>query len=198
MPNMRRKEIKRATSETKIELDLSLEGQGQAHFDTGLPFWEHMWSQWVKHGGFDLIIKAQGDLQVDEHHLVEDIGLCLGTAFHQSLGDKKGIKRFGSCLLPMDDALIMVAVDLSGRPYLHFEVPLLQKSRGANISTEMVEEFWRAVVNEGRFNLHIKLFHGSNLHHVMEALFKGTGKAMGEAAGLPGGSSEVPSTKGSL
>jgi len=176
---------------------LNLEGNNQACLDTGLPFWEHMLEQWTRHGQFELEVSARGDLQIDEHHLVEDLGLGLGAAFNQALGDKKDIHRYGSCLLPMDDALVLVAIDLSGRPFLKFELPLPVEKVGTT-DTELVEEFCRALVNEGRFNLHIKLIHGYNAHHIIEALFKGLGRAMGDAAGYRGDTGDIPSTKGRL
>jgi len=190
-------EVTRKTSETQVELKLNLEGNGHSLLQTGLPFWEHMLEQFSKHGNFDLSITAQGDTQVDQHHLVEDLGICLGAALNRALGTKGGIKRYGSSLLPMDDALVMVVIDLSGRPYLHYQMSFPVGKVG-DVDTELAEEFCRALVNEGRFNLHVKLMHGSNAHHIMEALFKGLGKALGDAVDYRGEDREIPSTKGSL
>lgn len=193
----RKAEIKRKTTETNIVLKLNLDGSGTSSLETGIPFLEHMLELWAKHGFFDLEIKAAGDLQVEPHHLVEDIGLCLGMGLTKALGGKEGINRYGSCILPMDDALVMVSLDFSGRPFLGYDLPI-KTGKAGQIDVELYEEFWRAVVNEGRMNLHIKLFSGVNKHHIIEALFKGAGRAMGEAASKREGLKGVLSTKGSL
>ncbi len=189
--------IERKTAETDIAMTLNIDGKGKSRLDTGVAFMEHMLELWAKHGFFDLDIKAKGDLEVEPHHLVEDLGLCLGKAISQSLGDKVGINRYGSSILPMDDALVMVVVDFSGRPFLNYDFPLSAGKVG-QVDVELVEEFWRAVVNEARMNLHIKLLNGVNKHHIIEALFKGAGRAMGEAASPREGLDTVLSTKGTL
>ena len=190
-------EIKRDTKETSITLSLNLDGKGESRLSTGIPFLEHMLELWAKHGFYDLDIKADGDLEVEPHHLVEDIGLCLGMALKKALGDKEGINRYGSSILPMDDALVLVAVDFSGRPYLNYELPLRSGTVG-QLDMELVEEFWRAVTNEARMNFHIKLLDGTNRHHAVEALFKGAGRAMHQASSKRKGLDGVLSTKGIL
>ncbi|EEG77687.1 imidazoleglycerol-phosphate dehydratase HisB [Dethiobacter alkaliphilus] len=189
--------INRKTGETEIELKLELDGQGRANLETGVPFFEHMLTLFSRHGFFDLEINAEGDLPVDAHHLVEDVGLVLGDAFDEALGDKAGIRRYGSVILPMDEALVLVAVDLSGRPYLGFELPL-GASRLGNFETELVEEFLRAFVNRAKCTLHVRLLTGTNTHHIVEAAFKGLGRALDEAVGLDPRVEGIPSTKGVL
>ncbi|MCW3491290.1 imidazoleglycerol-phosphate dehydratase HisB [Dethiobacter alkaliphilus] len=189
--------INRKTGETEIELKLELDGQGRANLETGVPFFEHMLTLFSRHGFFDLEINAEGDLPVDAHHLVEDVGLVLGDAFDEALGDKAGIRRYGSVILPMDEALVLVAVDLSGRPYLGFELPL-GVSRLGNFETELVEEFLRAFVNRAKCTLHVRLLTGTNTHHIVEAAFKGLGRALDEAVGLDPRVEGIPSTKGVL
>lgn len=189
--------IERKTAETDIALNLNLDGKGESSLETSVSFMEHMLELWSKHGFFDLEIKAKGDLEVEPHHLVEDLGLCLGMALAEALGNKKGINRYGSIILPMDDALVMVAVDFSGRPFLSYDLPL-QSGKVGQVDVELIEEFWRAVVNEARMNLHIKLINGVNRHHIIEALFKGAGRIMGEAASRRDGLDSVLSTKGTL
>ncbi|HHX87062.1 MAG TPA: imidazoleglycerol-phosphate dehydratase HisB [Firmicutes bacterium] len=189
--------IERKTLETDIALKLSIAGSGKAQLDTGVPFLEHMLVLWCRHGFFDLQIKASGDLEVDFHHLVEDVGLCLGRALREALGKKEGIHRYGSSLVPMDDALALAVVDFSGRPYLHYEV-CLPPGKVGEMDTELFQEFWRAVVNEGQFNLHLKTLHGHNRHHLVEAIFKAAGRAMDEASSLRSGLTGVLSSKGRL
>lgn len=189
--------INRRTAETQIEVSLSLDGSGKAELDTGVPFLEHMLTLFALHGLFDLQVRARGDLEVDGHHTVEDVGLCLGEAFNEALGDKAGIKRYGSCLLPMDDALVLTAVDLSGRPYLGLDLPLTA-GRIGDFDLELVPEFLRAFSNRGAFNLHVRRLTGENNHHLVEALFKGLGRALGEACSSDSRRREVPSTKGVL
>ncbi|NLI69621.1 MAG: imidazoleglycerol-phosphate dehydratase HisB [Firmicutes bacterium] len=193
----RKARIERETKETCITLGLNLDGKGESRLDTGIPFLEHMLELWARHGFFDLEIKADGDLEVEPHHLVEDIGLCLGMALNEALGKKEGISRYGSAILPMDDALVLVAVDFSGRPYLNYEMPLVPGMIG-QLDLELIEEFWRAVTNEARMNFHIKLLDGSNRHHAVEALFKGAGRAMHQASSGREGLDGVLSTKGVL
>jgi len=189
--------VNRQTAETSIALQLNLDGNGEARLQTGLPFMEHMLELWSRHGFFDLEIEATGDLQVEPHHLVEDMGLCLGQALQECLGDKKGINRYGSCILPMDDALVLVSLDFSGRPYLNYDLAI-NPGKVGQVDIELIEEFWRAVSNEARMNLHLKLLDGVNRHHIIEAVFKGTGRAMGEAASWRNGLDDVLSTKGTL
>jgi len=189
--------IERSTLETSVSLDLELDGAGLADLHTGIPFLEHMLTLWCRHGFFDLRLQASGDLDVEPHHLVEDIGLCLGKAFAGALGPKKGICRYGAAAVPMDDSLVLVAADLSGRPYLHYEMNMPAGLVGA-LDSELFHEFWLAFVNEGRLNLHIKLLHGRNKHHMVEASFKAAGRALDEASALLNGYDQILSTKGKL
>lgn len=189
--------VERSTGETTVELRLQLDGSGEADLKTGLPFLEHMLTLWCRHGFFDLQIRAAGDIEVEPHHLVEDIGLCLGKAFYKALGDKSGIGRYGFSVVPMDEALVFAAVDLSGRPYLHYEMKLPPGPVGT-MDPELFEEFWRAFVNEGRLNLHLKMSHGRNKHHIIEASYKAAGRALGEARAKIAGLTGVLSTKGRL
>ncbi len=189
--------IERKTLETAIELELNLDGEGLSEIETGLPFLEHMLELWSRHGFFDLRIKAGGDIDVEPHHLVEDLGLCLGKAFFKALGDKKGIRRYGFSAVPMDEALVTAVTDLSGRPYLHYEVDLAPGNVGP-MDLELFFEFWQAFVNEGRLNLHLVMNHGRNKHHVIEASFKAAGRALNEASMVHGGFDGVLSTKGQL
>ena len=186
--------ISRKTKETAIELNLVLDGEGKATTEIGIPFLEHMLTLFTCHGFFDLTIKAKGDLEVDGHHTVEDLGLCLGKAFRQALGEKEGIARYGSVLLPMDDALVLVAVDLSGRPWLALDFPLTVEKIGS-FDTELVAEFLSALSSSGRFNLHVKKLAGHNNHHLAEALFKGLGRALSEACAMHPRVKGIPSTK---
>lgn len=194
---VRTAKIERKTLETDIVLKLTIAGSGKAQLDTGVPFLEHMLMLWCRHGFFDLQINASGDLEVDSHHLVEDVGLCLGRALKEALGNKEGINRYGSSLVPMDDALALAVVDFSGRPYLHYEV-CLPPGKVGEMDPELFQEFWRAVVNEGRFNLHLKTLHGHNKHHLVEAVFKAAGRAMDEASSSRSGLTGALSSKGRL
>ena len=193
----RKAAVRRTTAETDIELNLGLDGSGKAEIATGIPFLDHMLNLFTLHGLFNLQLKARGDLEVDGHHTVEDIGLCLGEALKEALGDKKGIKRYGSCLLPMDEALVLTAVDLSGRPYLGLDFPL-PAGRIGDFDLELVPEFLRALTTRGAFNLHVRKMAGENNHHLVEALFKGLGRSLCEACSLDPRRPEVPSTKGVL
>ena len=193
----RRSRVSRKTTETQIELSLSLEGEGQADVSTGIPFLDHMLTLFARHGWFNLMVKAQGDLEVDGHHTVEDIGLCLGEALKKALGDKRGIRRYGSAVLPMDETLVLVAVDLSGRPYLSLDLPLETEKIGS-FETELVGEFLRAFSTKGEFNLHVKTLSGGNSHHLVEALFKGMSRALADACAPEPRSAGIPSTKGVL
>jgi imidazoleglycerol-phosphate dehydratase len=189
--------IKRHTTETKIDLDLELDGSGRSKLKTGLPFFEHMLALLSRHGHFDLEIEAEGDIDVDAHHLVEDIGICLGRALKEALGSKEGIKRYGFAAVPMDEALVTAVVDLSGRPWLHYQFALPSGTVGG-IDGELFREFWQAFTNEGRLNLHLVMNHGNNKHHIIEATFKAAARALQEATEIMEGFKGVLSTKGEL
>ncbi|NMA65800.1 MAG: imidazoleglycerol-phosphate dehydratase HisB [Clostridiaceae bacterium] len=194
---MRKSELTRNTMETKISLKLGLDGQGEANIDTGIGFLDHMLTLFCSHGGFDLDVSCKGDLNVDAHHTVEDIGIVLGQAISKALGDRKSITRYGDSLIPMDEALAMVCIDLSKRPYLHFEVSFSSPTIG-NIETELFEEFFRAVSVNAGMTLHIKLLHGKNNHHIIEAVFKAFGRALRKAVTIDPNIKGVMSTKGIL
>lgn len=189
--------IRRATNETKIELTLDLDGSGRADVATGVGFFDHMLTHVARHGLFDLTVKADGDLHVDAHHTVEDVGICLGQALKEALGTKAGIRRYGDCTVPMDEALVTAAVDLSGRPYLGWRVDVPNELLGT-FSSQLGEEFWRAVANAGGFNLHVVGLAGRNTHHILEAVFKSTARALRHAVEPDPRSPGVPSTKGVL
>jgi imidazoleglycerol-phosphate dehydratase len=189
--------IQRATAETRIELSLDLDGSGRADLATGVGFFDHMLTLLAKHGLVDLRVHAAGDLHVDAHHTVEDVGICLGQALAQALGDKAGIRRYGAATVPMDEALVTAAVDLSGRPFCVWRVDLPIEILGT-FNTPLAEEFWRAVVANGAFNLHVIGHHGRNAHHLIEAVFKATARALRQAVEYDPRMSGVPSTKGVL
>ena len=189
--------LKRSTKETDIQLALNLDGNGNAAIDTGIGFFDHKMEGFAKHGFFDLDCKVKGDLEVDGHHTVEDTGIVLGTAIKNAVGDKKGIKRYGYFILPMDDALALCAVDLCGRPYLNFECEFTTEKVGY-LDTELVREFFYAVSYTAGMNLHIKLLTGTNNHHMIEAIFKAFAKALDMAVSAEPRTTEVLSTKGSL
>ena len=193
----RKAEIRRKTNETDITLRIAIDGSGKACADTGIGFFNHMLLLFARHGLFDLYVKASGDLDVDGHHTVEDTGIALGQALKEALGDKKSIKRYGASYVPMDEALAMVALDLSGRPFLVFEAGFTNERVG-EMSTELVEEFFRAVACNAGINLHIKVFYGSNNHHIIEAVFKAFGRALDEATRTDERIEGVMSTKGTL
>lgn len=188
--------IHRQTRETEIDLELKLDGRGQADIQTGIPFLDHMLHLFAAHGYFDLKIKAKGDLEVDQHHTVEDLGICLGQAFREALKQRPGVRRFGEARLPMDEALAQVAVDLSNRPYLHFQVNF--PPGGASLEPQLVREFWRAVTVHGGMTLHIAVPYGENTHHIVEAIFKAAGRALDLATQPEPRAKGVPSTKGVL
>lgn len=190
-------EITRKTKETDITLKLNLDGSGTADISTGIGFFDHMLEGFSRHGFFDLSCKVQGDLHVDGHHTVEDTGIVLGKAIAQAVGDKKGIRRYGSFILPMDDALALCAVDLCGRPYLNFDCTFPVERVGA-LDTELVREFFYAVSYSAGMNLHIKLLDGLNAHHMIEASFKAFAKALDQAVSFDPRITDVLSTKGSL
>lgn len=189
--------VRRDTKETKITVSLDIDGQGKASLDTGIGFFNHMLDGFARHGFFDLEVKVQGDLDVDSHHTIEDTGIVLGTAIKEAVGDKKGIRRFGSMILPMDETLVLCAVDLSGRPYLNFNASFTVPKIG-DMDTEMAREFFYAVSYAAGMNLHIKVLDGTNNHHIMEAIFKAFAKALDEATQSDQRVQGVLSTKGSL
>ncbi|MDN5344722.1 MAG: imidazoleglycerol-phosphate dehydratase [Clostridia bacterium] len=189
--------IERQTAETNIRVELNLDGNGQWQGSSGIPFFDHLLAQLTRHGLLDLTIGAAGDLEVDNHHTVEDTGICLGQALKAALGDKAGINRYGSALVPMDEALVQVALDFSGRPYLAYDLDLPPVRMGS-LETELIEEFLRALVNHSGLTLHVAKLAGRNSHHIVEALFKALGRAIREAVTLDPRVQGVPSTKGSL
>lgn len=189
--------ITRTTKETDITVNLNLDGSGQSRIETGIGFFDHMLDGFARHGFFDLDVRIKGDLQVDGHHSVEDAGIVLGTAIRQALGDKAGIKRYGSCILPMDDALCLCAVDLCGRPYLAFDCEFPAEKAGY-LDTELVREFFYAISYSAGMNLHIRMLSGFNTHHMIEAIFKAFARALDEAVGFDERIKDVLSTKGSL
>lgn len=189
--------IERSTSETKISLTLNIDGSGKCNVNTGIGFFDHMLNSFAKHGFFDLDCQVKGDLHVDCHHTIEDTGIVLGQAILDAVGDKAGIKRFGNFYLPMDETLVLSAIDLSGRPYLVCDLPFTVERVGG-FDTEMVHEFFYAVSYGAMMNLHLKLIHGSNNHHIMEAAFKAFAKALDQACGYDERVTGVLSTKGSL
>jgi imidazoleglycerol-phosphate dehydratase len=197
----RRAVRERATKETSITVELDVDGAGTTQVDTGIPFFDHMVAQLGKHGGFDLAVKARGDVQVDTHHTVEDVGILLGETLREALGDKAGIRRFASIALPLDETLIDVALDLSGRPYLVYEVDPGAGGEAHLLGTpgfdpQLAEEFWRAFATSAAMTLHLRMVSGRNTHHILEASFKGVARALRDAVRVEGGG--VPSTKGSL
>jgi imidazoleglycerol-phosphate dehydratase len=189
--------IRRSTNETKIEVALDLDGSGRADVATGVGFFDHMLTHVARHGLFDLTVKADGDLHVDAHHTVEDVGICLGQAIMEALSTKAGIRRYGDCTLPMDEALITAAVDLSGRAYFGWRVEVPKELLG-NFSSQLGEEFWRSVAHAGHFNLHVVGHTGRNTHHILEAVFKAAARALRQAIEIDPRISGIPSTKGVL
>ncbi len=194
---MRCKEIARKTFETDVKVNLNIDGQGDYKFNTGMGFFDHMVSHIAKHGLFDLDVFCKGDLEVDCHHSIEDIGIVLGQCIKGALGDKKGIKRYGQAIIPMDDALVLCALDLSGRPYFNFDVAFTNARLGT-MDSELVEEFFRAVAVHSEMNLHFKCLHGHNNHHIAEGVFKAFGHALDEATMIDNRIKGILSTKGSL
>ena len=195
---MRTAEIKRKTAETDIFLKLDLDGTGKSTIDSGVGFLDHMLTLFAKHGRFDLELVCKGDTQVDDHHSVEDIGICLGEAFAKALGDKAGIRRYGNMLLPMDEALILSALDISGRAHLSYEAKIRARKVGT-FDTELSEEFWEAFTRSAKITLHIRQLAGRNAHHIIEGMFKSVARALREAVSVdPALAGEIPSTKGVL
>jgi len=189
--------INRKTGETNIQLSFNIDGEGISEIDTGVPFMNHMLDLFTKHGQFNLTVQANGDIEVDDHHTTEDIGICLGQALQDAVGDKKGIKRYGNCFVPMDETLAQVVVDLSNRPHLEFRAEFPSQKVGT-FDTELVHEFLWKFALEARMNLHVILHYGSNTHHMIEAIFKAMARALDEATTVDPRIKGVPSTKGML
>ena len=198
-PNAPRRaaEVERKTRETQVRVALKIDGSGHGEIATGIPFLDHMLESFARHGFFDLKVEAHGDLHIDEHHTVEDVGIVLGRAFQQALGDRSGIRRFGEATVPLDEALCTAVVDISGRSYLSYEVPVAQERVG-NFPTELVQDFMKAFSDEAGLNLHLHLRAGRNPHHVIETVFKSLARAMDQASSLEPRVSGVLSTKGTL
>ncbi len=188
----------RSTKETSIEISISIDGSGTTDVSTGLPFFDHMLDQIGRHGGFDLTVHAEGDLEIDAHHTVEDVGIALGECFKDAMGDKAGVRRFATAACPLDEALVEVALDLSGRPFLHYEIePPGEKILGdPPFDPQLVEEFWRAFITSAGITLHQVMVRGKNTHHIIESTFKSTARALRDAVRVEG--NQIPSTKGVL
>lgn len=193
----RKAEVERKTKETDIKISLAIDGQGQTNIASGIPFFDHMLTLLAVHGFFDLSVRAAGDLDVDFHHTIEDVGLVLGDTIREALGERQGIKRYGHAVTPMDDALAAVTIDLSNRPYLVYNVPEHAAS-GIALNPSLTREFFRALVNRAGMNLHINVAYGDNDHHVVESIFKAFGRALDQAASLDGRITGVRSSKGTL
>jgi imidazoleglycerol-phosphate dehydratase len=191
----RRAHLRRETKETTVDLELTIDGSGTTRVTTGIPFFDHMLEQLGKHAGFDLQIEARGDLEVDLHHTVEDVGIVLGNALREALGDRRGVRRFANSLVPLDEALVQVALDLSGRPFLVYDVDPISEWIGT-FDPQLAEEFWKGFVDGARVTLHVRSITGKNGHHVIEASFKGVARALRDAVKVEG--TDVPSTKGTL
>jgi imidazoleglycerol-phosphate dehydratase len=187
----------RKTNETDIQVRLNLDGTGQYKIETGIPFFDHMLAQLARHGRMDLTITAKGDLEIDGHHTVEDVGWVLGQALYEALGDRRGIARFGYAYVPLDEAMTRAVVDFSGRPYLVFKADF-RVARIGDLQSELIEEFMKALVQEGKFNLHIENLYGRNQHHIAETIFKATARALHDATRVSADITDIPSTKGVL
>ena len=194
---MRSAKVLRKTKESEVSVDLAIDGSGEIEIDTGVPFFDHMLSQLGKHAGFNLIVKTKGDTDVDSHHTVEDTSLAFGQALREALGDKSGIKRFGDALVPLDEALVQAAVDLSGRPYLVHRQPEIVELIGT-FDTTLGKHIWESIIAEARIALHIRVLEGRNAHHVFEAQFKAVARALKEACAIDPRATGIPSTKGVL
>lgn len=194
---MRRQQISRATAETKIALDFTIDGEGEANIQTGVGFLDHMLILFTKHGLFNLTVQCDGDLEVDQHHTVEDIGISLGQAFYEAIGNKEGIERYAAVSVPMDEALSTVSIDISGRPYFVFNVEGM-KDKVGTFDTELVEEFFQAFTSNAKVTLHINLQYGRNTHHIIESIFKAFGRTLRLASAINPAVKGVPSTKGML
>ena len=193
----RKASIRRKTRETDVQLSLDLDGRGRSRISTGIGFLDHMLTSFATHGRLDLEVRCRGDLHVDAHHSVEDVGIVLGDALMKALRDKQGIARFGHAYVPLDEALSRCVVDLSGRPYLHYDVPFKARQIGA-MPTELFEDFFWALADHGRLNVHLELIRGRNAHHIAETLFKAAARALSMAVALDPRVKSVPSTKGTL
>ena len=194
---MRRKSLSRKTNETSISVEVNLDGQGEANIDTGVGFFDHMLTHLAKHGQFDITVKAEGDLHIDAHHTVEDVGILLGQAFLQAIGEPVGLTRFGHAVIPMDEALAEAAIDFSGRPFLVFNADI-PKVRLGDFDAELAEEFFRAFAMNSRITLHLNLHYGTNVHHGVEVLFKAYARALRQALTIDPTATGIPSTKGVL
>lgn len=194
---MRKAEVSRKTHETEVYVNLNIDGSGKYNVNTGIGFFDHMLSLFSKHGLFDLEVNAKGDLEIDTHHTVEDVGITLGLAFSKAIGEKKSIKRYGISYVPMDEALVRVSMDISGRPYLYYDMAL-NALRLGSFDTETVEDFMRAFAFNSGITLHVELLHGKNTHHIIEAAFKALGRALDEALKIDKRIDGIPSTKGIL
>jgi imidazoleglycerol-phosphate dehydratase len=195
----RQAERARTTKETDITLSLALDGSGDADVETGIGFFDHMLTALARHGLFDLRVRCAGDLHIDGHHTVEDVGIVLGSAFAEALGDKRGVTRFADATVPLDEALVRAVVDLSGRPYLHYDVPIpADQARVGDFDAALAREFWRAFSTEARLTLHLDAIRGENAHHLVEASFKAAARALSAAVRLDPRRDDVPSTKGVL
>lgn len=197
MRRHRKTEVRRKTKETEVVLKLNLDGSGKQLIKTGIPFFDHMLTLLAYHSKIDLSLRAKGDIGVDAHHTVEDVGICVGDGIRKALGEGKGIQRYGMAMIPMDETLVSIALDFSMRPCLVFQMKL-RRSRIGTFDLELVEEFFRALCNHARITLHINLLYGKNSHHMVEAVFKGFGRALREAVSFDERASQIPSTKGVL
>ena len=196
--NGRQAHVERKTRETEVALQLNLDGTGASKVQTPIPFFSHMLEAWSRHGLMDLAVEASGDVEVDIHHTVEDVGIVLGQALRRALGDKRGVVRYGTAFVPMDEALVQASVDLSGRPFLVFNVPVA-RTRVSNFDLDMLQEFFRAFAFNAEITLHVTMHYGHNLHHIAEAVFKAVGRSLAEATRLdPRIAGVLPSTKGTL
>ena len=195
--NKRSAKVTRVTKETDVKLELTIEGEGKCSVSTGIPFMDHMLTLMAAHGFFDLALNAKGDIEIDDHHTIEDIGIVLGETFNKALGDRKGVKRYGRGLVPMDEALASVVIDFSNRPFLVYHVDFKRQMTG-RFDAQLVQEFLRAFVNRSGATLHVNLMYGNNTHHIIEAIFKAFGQALDEATMLDSRITEVRSTKGIL
>jgi imidazoleglycerol-phosphate dehydratase len=198
MTTRRSASVSRTTKETEIQTTLTLEGTGVSDISTGIPFFDHMLTSLARYGFFDLDLRARGDLEVDYHHTVEDVGICLGEAFDRALGTKEGIQRFGHTVMPMDEALVSVSLDISARPYLIYHATFPGPRVGTSFPAELVQEFFQGLIRRSGLTLHINMHYGTNSHHIAEAIFKGVGRAMGQACALDPRIQGVFSTKGEL
>ncbi|MBI1810897.1 MAG: imidazoleglycerol-phosphate dehydratase HisB [Nitrospirae bacterium] len=195
---MRKALIKRKTKETNISLDLNLDGRGSYSINTSIPFLDHMLSLMCKHGLFDIKLNAKGDIDIDDHHTVEDIGIVLGKALKQAVGDMKGIARYGQASVPMDEALASVSIDISGRPYFVYKVEFPKKSKLKDFDPDLIEDFLQAFVSNSSITLHVNALYGRNIHHIIEAIFKGLGRALREAVSVNRKIKSIPTTKGMI